>query len=69
MSYSHDQDDELPVHDLVEDPVVPDAQPVTVVVPGEFLDVGIRAARIVPQRRKRLQDRKCGWPLHVTVTR
>jgi hypothetical protein len=69
MPHPHDQDDELTLHDLVDDAVVPDAQPVTVVVPGKFLDVGIRAARIVPQRRKRLQDRKCGWPLHVTVTR
>jgi hypothetical protein len=57
MPHPHDQDDELAVLDLVDDAVVPGAQPVTVVVPGEFLDVGIRAARIVPQRRKRSQDR------------
>ncbi len=61
MPHPHDQDDELSVHDLVDNAVVPDAQPVTVVVSGEFLDVGIRAARIVPQRRKRSQDRKRGW--------
>jgi len=53
MAYSHDQDDELPVHDFVDDPVAPDAQPVTVVVSGRLLDAGIRAARIVPQRRQR----------------
>jgi hypothetical protein len=47
MPHPHDQDDELTVHDLVDDAVVPGTQPVTVVVPGEFLDVGIRAARIV----------------------
>ena len=35
MPHPHDQDDELPVHDLVEDPVVPDAQPVTVIAVGE----------------------------------
>lgn len=62
MPYPHEQDDELTVHDLVDDAVVPDAQPVTVVVPGEFLDVGIRAARIVSRGRKRSQDRKRGWP-------
>ena len=61
MPHPHDQDDELTVHDLVDDAVVPDAQPVTVVVSGEFLDIGIRAARIVPQWRKRSQDRKRGW--------
>jgi hypothetical protein len=60
MPHPHDQDDELTLYDLVDDAVVPDAQPVTVVVPGEFPDVGIRTARIVPQRRKRLQDRKRG---------
>ena len=58
MPHPPDQDDELTVHDLVDDAVVPDAQPVTVVVPGKFLDIGIRAARILPQRRKRSQDRK-----------
>ena len=61
MAYSHDQDEELPVHDFVDDPVVPDAQPVTVVVSGELLDAGIRAARIVPQRRQRPQYRERGW--------
>jgi hypothetical protein len=61
MPNPHDQDDELTVYDLVDDTVVPDAEPVTVVVPGEFLDVGIWATRIVPQRRKRSQNRKCGW--------
>jgi hypothetical protein len=34
MSHPHAEDDQLPVYDLVEDPVVPDAQPVTVVVSG-----------------------------------
>jgi hypothetical protein len=47
MPYSDDQDDEPPVHDLVDDPVVPDAQPVTVFVAGELLHVGIEASRIV----------------------
>jgi hypothetical protein len=47
MPNSHDQDDELPVHDLVEDPVVSDAQPVTVFVAGELLHVGIEASRVV----------------------
>jgi len=46
MAHPHDQDDELTVHDLVDDAVVPGAQPVTVVLPGEFLDVGIRAPRL-----------------------
>ena len=47
MPNSHGQDDELLVHDLVEDPVVPDAQPVTVFVAGELLHVGIEASRVV----------------------
>ena len=47
MAYSHDQDDELTVHDLVEDPVVPGAQPVTVLVAGELLHVGIEAPGVV----------------------
>jgi RNA polymerase sigma factor (sigma-70 family) len=51
MPYSHDQDDELPVDDLVEDPVVPDAQPVTVFVAGELLHVGIEAPGVVVMRR------------------
>ena len=37
-----DGGEELPVHDVVDDPLVPDAQPVTVVVSGELLDAGIR---------------------------
>jgi len=45
MSHRHDEDDQLPIYDLVEDPVVPDAQPVSVVVSGQLLDAGIRAAR------------------------
>jgi hypothetical protein len=49
MAHPHDQDDELPVHDVVNDPVVSNAQPVTVVVSGELPDVGIREPRIVPQ--------------------
>jgi len=60
MPHPNDQDQELTVHDLVDDAVVPDAEAVTVVVPGEFPDVGIRTARIVSERRKRSQDRKRG---------
>jgi len=60
MPDPNDQDHELTVHDLVDDAVVPDAEPVTVVVPGQFPDVGIRAARIVSERRKRSQDRQRG---------
>jgi len=47
MPYPHDQDDELSVADLVDDPVVPDAQPVTVFVADEFLHVGIGTAGVV----------------------
>jgi hypothetical protein len=37
----------VPVHDLVEDPVVSDTQPVTVFVAGELLHVGIEAPGVV----------------------
>jgi len=47
MPYPHDQDDELSIDDLVDDPVVPDAQPITVFVADELLHVGIGVARIV----------------------
>ena len=47
-----DQDDELLVHDLVDDLVPADAQPVPIGVPGQFLDVGVLPPRIVPEGRK-----------------
>jgi hypothetical protein len=49
-------DDELLAGDLVDDPVVADAQPVPVRVADELLDVGVRSPRIVPQGCKRPQD-------------
>src|SRR5579859_6301869 len=61
MAHSHDEDDELSVYDLVDDAVVPDAEPVAVVVSGKLPDVGIGAARVVAQRRQRPQDRQRGW--------
>jgi len=51
-----DQDDELLIGDLVDDPVVTHAQPVPVGVPGQLLDVGVRPPRIVSERRERAQD-------------
>jgi hypothetical protein len=50
VAHPHDQDDELLVHDFVDDPVIANAQPVAVLVPGELLDVGVGAARIVAER-------------------
>jgi hypothetical protein len=61
MADTDDQDDELPVHDLVDDPIVPDPQPVPVLVACELLDVGVRAVWVVPQWCQRPQDRECGW--------
>jgi hypothetical protein len=54
VAHPHDQDDELLVHDFVDDPVIANAQPVAVFVPGELLDVGVRAALLAlpgPLRR------------------
>lgn len=61
MAYTHDQDDELAVHDLVDDPVVPDAQTVAVFVPGKPLHVGVGAAWVVAQRCQCPQDRQRCW--------
>ena len=63
MPHPNDQDHELTVHDLVDDAVVPDAEPVNgLCQSGEFPDVGIRPARIVSERRRLSQDRKrAGW--------
>ena len=41
MPHPNDQDHELTVHDLVDNPVVPDAEPVTVVVPDRFGRVAV----------------------------
>ncbi len=64
VAHPHDQDDELLVHDFVDDPVIANAQPVAVFVPGELLDVGVRAAWIVAERGQRPQDRQRGWLGH-----
>jgi hypothetical protein len=50
----HDQDDELPIHDLVDDPVVPDAQPVAVVVSSEFHLSYVGGSCVVPAGALRL---------------
>jgi hypothetical protein len=50
MAHSHHEDDKLSVHDVVDDPVIPDAQPITVFVAGELLNIGIHTARIVSER-------------------
>ena len=34
MAHPHDQDDELPVYDFVDDPIVADTEPVAVFIPG-----------------------------------
>src|ERR1700736_4027566 len=56
MADAHDQDDELLVGDLVDDPVVADAEPVPVGVAGQLLDVGVLPPRIVSKRREGPQD-------------
>ena len=50
MTDTDDQDDELLVGDLVNDPVVADAQPVPVGVTGQLLDVGVLPPRIFSER-------------------
>jgi hypothetical protein len=57
------KDDELLAGDLVDDPVVADAQPVPVRAADELLDVGVRSPRIVPQGCKRPQDGEYTGPL------
>ena len=63
MADADDQDDELLVGDLVDDPVVADAQPVPVGVAGELLDIGVRSPRILPQggsARRMVSAAVCG---------
>src|SRR2546421_12003914 len=44
-----DQDDELGVGDLVDNPVIADTEPVAVAVAGHFLDVGVWPSRVVSE--------------------
>src|SRR5439155_12729855 len=52
-----DQDDELGVGDLVDNPVIADTEPVAVAVAGHFLDVGVWPSRVVSERRDRKSTR------------
>ena len=64
MPNADEQDDELLVGDLVDDPVVPDAQRLPVGVAAQLLEVGIRPPRIHAERCQNPQygqrGRLCG---------
>jgi len=64
MADTHEQNDDLAVHNVVDDSVVADAQPMAVVVPGEFLDIDVLKPRIIPERGEGPQDRKRGRVRH-----